>query len=65
MPTTNRGFAAVIEVTVAASRLDVPAYDETELRERLAYFADVVETCGGPREHEALARAEELLGEEL
>lgn len=65
VPTTNRGFAAVIEVTVAASRLDVPAYDETELRERLAYFADVVETCGGPREHEALARAEELLGEEL
>jgi len=63
VPTTNRGYAAVVEVTVAASRLDVDAYDECELRERLAYLADVVESCGGPREHEALARAEELVGE--
>jgi len=63
VPTTNRGYAAVVEVTVAASRLDLDAYDETRLRERLAYFAGVVETCGGPREREALARAEELVGE--
>jgi hypothetical protein len=63
VPTTNRGYAAVIEVTVAASRLDVDAYDESELRERLEYFAEVVETCGGPREREALARLEELTGE--
>jgi hypothetical protein len=63
VPTTNRGYAAVVEMTVAASRLDVEAYDESELRERLAYFAEVVETCGGPREREALARAEELTGE--
>jgi hypothetical protein len=63
VPTTNRGYAAVIEMTVAASRLDVDAYDESELRERLEYFAEVVETCGGPREREALARLEELTGE--
>jgi hypothetical protein len=63
VPTTNRGYAAVVEVTVAASRLDVDAYDESELRERLAYFAEVVETCGGPREREALALAEDLTGE--
>ncbi|MEF8851393.1 MAG: DUF447 domain-containing protein [Haloarculaceae archaeon] len=61
VPTTNRGFGAVVEVTVAASRLGVDAYDQGELRERLAYFAEVVETCGGPREHEALARARELV----
>ena len=65
VPTTNRGYAAVIEVTVAASRLDVPACDEAELRERLAYFADVVETCGGPREREALGRARELVDAEF
>lgn len=63
VPTTNRGYSAVVEVTVAASRLDVDAYDEAELRDRLAYFAEVVETCGGPREREALSRAEELVGE--
>jgi hypothetical protein len=61
VPTTNRGFAAVVEVTVAASRLGVDAYDQARLRERLAYFAEVVETCGGRREREALARARELV----
>lgn len=54
--TTNRGYGAVIEATVAASRLDVEAYDTDELRGRLDYFAEVVETCGGPREREAMAR---------
>ncbi|MEE6210019.1 DUF447 domain-containing protein [Salarchaeum sp. III] len=53
--TTNRGYYAVVEATVAASRLDVPAYDEDVLRERLDYFADVVERCGGEREREAMA----------
>lgn len=55
VPTTNRGYGAVIEATVAASRLSVDAYDTDELRERLDYFAEVVETCGGEREREALA----------
>jgi hypothetical protein len=55
VPTTNRGYGALIEATVAASRLDVPTYDTDTLRERLDYFADVVETCGGEREREALS----------
>ncbi|WP_049899105.1 DUF447 domain-containing protein [Halococcus agarilyticus] len=55
VPTTNRGYGAVIEATVAASRLDVDAYDTDELRDRLAYFESVVETCGGEREREAMA----------
>jgi hypothetical protein len=60
VPTTNRGYGAVIEATVAASRLDVPAYDTDTLRERLDYFADVVATCGGEREREALSRIGDL-----
>jgi hypothetical protein len=60
VPTTNRGYGAVIEATVAASRLSVDAYDTTKLRERLNYLAGVVETCGGEREHEAMARVDEL-----
>jgi hypothetical protein len=51
----NRAFGAVIEATVAASRLDVPSYDETTLRQRLSYFEAVVERCGGEREREAMA----------
>ena len=53
--TTNRGYYAVVEATVAASRLGVDAYDQEALRERLAYFESVVETCGGERERAAMA----------
>ena len=53
VPTTNRGYYAVIEATVAASRLDVPGYDSAVLRDRIDYFEGVVERCGGPREREA------------
>ncbi len=60
VPTTSRGYGAVIEATVAASRLDVPAYDTDELRERLDYFAEVVATCGGERDRDAMARIGEL-----
>ncbi|WP_136689717.1 DUF447 domain-containing protein [Halorhabdus amylolytica] len=56
VPTINRGHAAVIEATVAASRLDVEAYDDERLRDRLSYFADVIERCGGEREQAALER---------
>jgi hypothetical protein len=59
VPTTNRGYNAVVEATVAASRLDVPGYDAEELRERIAYFADVAERCGGEREREAFRRLRE------
>jgi hypothetical protein len=56
VPTTNRGYGALVEATVAASRLDVAAYDTEKLRERLDYLDEVVETCGGKREREALSR---------
>ncbi|WP_411964160.1 DUF447 domain-containing protein [Haloferax sp. YSMS24] len=60
--TINRGFGAVVDATVAASRLDVPAFDTDELLDRLAYFAATVEKCGGPREREAFARIDEVVG---
>lgn len=56
VPTVNRGFNAVVEATVAASRLGVPAFDDEVLWERLDYFESVVERCGGAREREAMAR---------
>lgn len=60
VPTTNRGYGAVIEATVVASRLSVDAYDTNELRERLDSLESVVETCGGERERKAMARIGEL-----
>jgi hypothetical protein len=62
VPTVNRGFNAVVEATVAASRLDVPAYDTATLRDRLAYLSDVVDRCGGPAEREAFDRLGDLTG---
>lgn len=61
VPTINRGYYAVIEATVAASRLDVPGYDTAELRKRIAYYEDVVERCGGDEERAAWDRFEELV----
>ncbi|WP_229663857.1 DUF447 domain-containing protein [Halobellus salinus] len=55
VPRINRGFAATIEATVAASRLDVPAYDTDDLLARLRWLADVVDRCGGRPEREAFA----------
>jgi hypothetical protein len=60
--TTNRGYYAVVEATVAASRLDVDAYDTDVLLERLAYFESVVERCGGDPEQRAFERLTELSG---
>ncbi|WP_281194970.1 DUF447 domain-containing protein [Halorubrum sp. F4] len=57
--TINRGFGAVVDATVAASRLDVPDYDTAGLLDRLRYFAAVVDRCGGPAEREAFARIDE------
>ena len=53
--TINRGFYAVVDATVAASRLDVPSFDTERLVDRLRYFEETVEKCGGPREREAFA----------
>jgi hypothetical protein len=61
VPATSRGHAAVVEATVAASRLDVGAYDSDVLRDRLDYFESVVERCGGEREREAFERVRSLV----
>ncbi|WP_276272266.1 DUF447 domain-containing protein [Haloarcula litorea] len=60
VPTTNRGHAAVVEATVAASRLDVDSYDTETLLDRLRYFESVVETAGSERERAAFERVREL-----
>lgn len=61
VPTFNRGYAAVVEATVAASRLDVEAYDTDRLRERIDYFEDVARRAGGPAEQAAFERLHELV----
>ncbi|WP_135824451.1 DUF447 domain-containing protein [Halorussus ruber] len=63
VPTVTRGFPAVVEATVAASRLDVPEYDQTELRERLDYFEEVGRKCGDQRVRAALDKLAEYVGE--
>ncbi|MFP8953216.1 DUF447 domain-containing protein [Natrialbaceae archaeon A-arb3/5] len=59
VPTIDRGFNAVVEATVAASRLGVEGYDEDRLRARLDHSASVVERAGGPRDRAALERVRE------
>lgn len=61
VPTVKRGHAAVVEATVAASRLDVPGYDAADLRDRISHFESVVETAGGARERAAWSRFESLV----
>ncbi|MEY7849407.1 DUF447 domain-containing protein [Natrarchaeobius sp. A-rgal3] len=56
VPTIDRGFNAVVEATIAASRLDVDGYDESTLRERLGHYDSIVDRAGSPREREALER---------
>ncbi len=60
VPTIRRGFAAAIEATVHASRLDVPTYDEATLLDRLDFLAEVVETAGGEGERRAFERIDDL-----
>jgi len=60
VPTTNRGYAAVVEATVAASRLGVTGYDESVLRARLDYFDGVARDCGGDAEAAAMDRVAAL-----
>lgn len=55
VPTINRGFNAVIEATVVASRLDVTAYETAQMLDRLAHLESIVEACGGGREREAFS----------
>ncbi len=60
VPRTARGYAAIVEMSVAASRLSVSSYDRDELDARLAYFDDVVERCGTPEDLTARDRIEAL-----
>lgn len=60
VPLLRRAEAAVVEMTIAVSRLDVDAYDSTKLEERIAYFSSVVDRCGGPQECAARDRIIEL-----
>ena len=64
VPTIDRGFSAVIEATVWASRLDIEGYDRAELETRLNFLEDVVRTCGGDRERAAFERLWELSKDE-
>lgn len=59
VPTINRGFNAVIDATVAASRLDLAAADTAALLDRLERCTAVVDACGGPAEHEAFDRIDD------
>ncbi len=56
VPTIDRGLSAVVEATVAASRLDVPAYDTERMLDRLEYLDSVVESAGGPADRRAFER---------
>lgn len=60
--TLERGRAAVVEASVAASRLGVDAYDDARLRERIASLGDVVERCGNERDVAAFERIDEHAG---
>ncbi|USZ72165.1 DUF447 domain-containing protein [Natronosalvus halobius] len=51
----NRGFGAVIEATVAASRLGVEGYDRSRLEGLLEHCLEVVGRAGGARERVAFA----------
>lgn len=60
VPSLDRGRAAVVEATVAASRIGVDGYDPDELRERLGWLASVVDRCGSERDAVAFERIDEL-----
>ena len=61
VPAFDRGYAAVVEATVAASRLDVDAYDTETLRDRIDYFEQVGRRCGSPAVQAAFERFHELV----
>jgi len=61
VPAFDRGYAAVVEATVAASRLDVDTYDTATLCDRIAYFERVGRRCGGPDVVAAFERFNELV----
>lgn len=60
VPVINRGHAAVIEASIAASRLDVSEYPTDALTTRLDRYERIIRRCGGDRDREALDRIREL-----
>jgi len=61
VPTVSRGHGAVVEATVAASRLGVAGFDDDTLRDRIRFFESVVESAAGARERAAWTRFDELV----
>jgi hypothetical protein len=57
----NRGFNAVIEATVEATRYVV--LKDKKYLDRIEYYDTIVQKCGGFREKEAMKLLFELLGE--
>jgi hypothetical protein len=60
LPTYRRGRMAVIDATVAASRLDVPGADEAALHAELQRCADIVARTGSDSDRAAFAEIDEL-----
>jgi len=57
----NRGFNAVIEATVEATRYVV--LKDKKYLDRLEYYNNIVQKCGGSKEKEAMKLLFELVGE--
>lgn len=64
VPTVDRAFNAIVEATVAASRLDVEGYDTDALQARIDYSERVVNRCGDEAERRAFERLTELVADE-
>lgn len=62
VPTFNRGYAATIEATVYASRLDVSDYETERLLDRLSHCETIVEATGAERTLAAFERIDEIVG---
>ncbi|GAB3025128.1 DUF447 domain-containing protein [Natronobiforma cellulositropha] len=56
VPTLTRASGAVVEASVAASRLGVAGFDDRDLERRLEWCREVVERTGCERERAALER---------
>lgn len=62
VPTLSRARGAVVEATIAASRLDVEGYDDGVLRERLHRLETIVERTADARTRGAFDRIDDLAG---
>jgi len=56
----NRGFNAVIEATIEATRYVV--LKDKKYLDRIEYYDTIVQKCGGPREKEAMKLLFDLVG---